>query len=187
MESNMVFVKRTTAILLLAVLISGGLSGAEASAHVLETDKGVSAILHIKPDDRPVASEPTVVRFLFSRDAGSFRINDYDVKLLLFQDTELTSKSDVEPAFFGANAEGGTTITFPEAGIYKLQVEGTPTKDGVLPFKLDFTARVTGPAETKTGNGSTPIIIGGFSLAILGVVAAKGIKSGGRYRQKTKS
>jgi hypothetical protein len=187
MEPHMKLVNRSITAVMLSIFLFAGLANTPVSAHVLESDNGVSAILHIKPDDRPKANEPTVIRFLLSSSEGGFRINDYDVKLRLFQDDKQVLESDVEPAFFGANAEGDTTITFPEAGVYKLQALGTPVKDETLPFELNYTVRVAGLTEVKTGDGSMPIVIGGFSLVMLGMVAVKGIHSGGRYRQKSKN
>lgn len=178
------YVKLVMASLVLTVFIALSAGSVPAAAHVLESDNGVSAILHFKPDDRPVTDKPMVVRLLFSSETGGFKINDYDVKLSFYQNDTLIVTGDIEPAFFGANAEGSATITFPNAGAYKVKAVGKPVKAGQMPFELNYTARVNGPVEVKTGDGSMPLIIGGFSFIMLGMVAVKGIQSGARYRSK---
>ncbi|MDL2341677.1 MAG: hypothetical protein QFB87_01185 [Patescibacteria group bacterium] len=175
--------KRFGGMLTLAVVVAASLFNASASAHVLQSDNGVSAILHIKPDDNPVAGKPVPVNFLFSNDVGGFSLNDYKVQLRLIQNKTVKFSSPVPPLFFGASTEGETMATFPEVGVYSLQAKGTPVEKDAPPFTLNFTVRVASAADGKTGSGKTAVILSGFSLIILGMVAAKTIQTGGKYRK----
>ena len=177
------YVKRMSAVLALAILIGTSSLSAPVAAHVLESDNGISAILHIKPDDRPVSNKPTAINFLFNDKAGGFNLNNYDVELRLLENGTTKLTSPIEPRFFGAAADGETVITFPDATVYTLQAVGRPKKVDALPFTLNFTVRVTGESGVKKGDGSTTIIVSGFSLIVLGLIATSGIQFGGKYRQ----
>lgn len=179
-------VKRGLAVLALALLVGASVWTAPAQAHVLEADNGISAILHIKPDDRPVANKPTAINLLFNDEKGGFSINDYKVTLSLLEGETTKLSQSLEPAFFGAAAEGETIATFPGAAVYTLRVAGVPKVNDALPFTLNFTVRVTGSQAVKKGDGSTTAILSGLSLLAVGMVAADRIRANGRYRSKSK-
>lgn len=174
-------VKQTLMLMMLAILVSLNTLTGSASAHVLESDNGVSAILHIKPDDRPLAGKPVPVNFLFSNDVGGFSLDHYNVQLRLVENNSVKFKSAVKPLFFGASTEGETIATFPEAGLYDLIAEGTPKTSDVPPFKLVFDVRVASKT-VKRGPGSTTAVLSGVSLLGLGMVATQRIRTGRKYR-----
>lgn len=180
-------VKDSLLFFVMTILIVASVFSSRASAHVLQSDHGVTAILHIKPDDNPIAGKSVPVNFLFSNNIGGFSLNNYKVQLRLLQNDTLKFSSAVPPLFFGSATEGETMATFPDAGVYKLLAVGTPLNQNVPPFTLSFTVRVADdPAALKKQNGSTTAILSGFGVVALGMLAAKGIKSGGKYRRPTK-
>jgi len=181
----MYYVNRFVAAGLLAVLILAGAIMPTASAHYLESDNGVSAIFHIKPDDRPVTGKPTPIRYLFNDENGGFSLNNYKVDFTLSKDDKVIYTQVLEPAFFGAAAEGQATYTFTDPGAYKFQVKGVPNEPDVPDFTLEYVANVA-DNSVKTaaqGDGSTAAIVSGFSLIIVGMVAGKTIQTGGKYRR----
>lgn len=184
----MAYVKRFGAALLLLVLVAVSSFTASASAHVLESDNGVSAILHIKPDDHPVASKPVPVNFLFSNDVGGFSLNHYDVQLSLIQDGAVKFSTAVKPLFFGSATEAETTATFPTAGVYTLRATGKPSESNVPAFTLDYDVRVADAAGSTTkGDGGTTALLSGFSLILIIMAAVKTIQKGGKYQLPTKA
>ena len=181
------YVKRLSAAVVLAVLMVISLGSAPVSAHVYETDNGVSAILHIKPDDRPIAGKQVPINFLLSNDVGGFSLNRYNVQLNLIQDGAVKFTAPIKPLFFGSATEGETMATFPSIGVYTVQVVGKPTETTVPPFTLNFTVRVAdavGGAVTK-GDGGATLLLSAFSVILLAMIATKLIQNGGKYRTKT--
>ncbi len=184
----MALVKRFGAALLLAVLVAVSTFTIPVSAHVLESDNGVSAILHIKPDDHPIAGKPVPVNFLFSNDVGGFSLNRYDVQLNLIQDGAVKFKTAVKPLFFGSATEGETMATFPTAGVYTVRATAKPTEPNVPAFTLDYDVRVADIAANATkGDGGTTALLSGLSLILLGMAAVKFIQRGGKYQHRTKA
>ena len=178
------FAKRLTAGIALATLLATTLITTPASAHVLQSNHGVSAILHLKPDDNPVAGKPIPVNFLFSNDAGGFSLNNYGVQLSLLQDGNVRVSTPVKPLFFGSATEGETIATFPTVGVYTVLATGKPTTAGQPEFTLNFTVRVADSVSSvKKGDGGTTALLSVFSLILLIMVAAKAIQSGGKYRK----
>ena len=176
-------VKRFLAALTLTLLVVFSVPMPQASAHVLETDNGVSAILHLKPDDNPIAGKAVPVNLLFSNDVGGFKLNDYKVQLRLLENSTLKFSGSVQPLFFGSATEGEVMATFPSAGVYDVKVIGTPTAKDAPPFSLTFDVKVAAKATnaSKTGLGGVSATIGMFSLIVLGMLAVNGIRKGGKY------
>jgi hypothetical protein len=182
----MFYVKRFIAAGLLAFLILISAVMPTASAHYLESDNGVSAIFHIKPDDRPVTGKPTPIRYLFSDENGGFGLNNYKVDFTLSKDDKVVYTQVLEPAFFGAAAEGQATYTFTDPGAYRFQVKGVPNEPDAPAFTLNYVANVA-DNSVKTaaqGDGSTAALVSGFSLVMVGMVAGKAIHSGGKYQRR---
>jgi hypothetical protein len=156
-----------------------------AQAHVLESNNGVSAVLHMPPDDAPIAGRPTTVGLAFSGTQAGFDINNYDVTVaLLRNDSQLSSgKLQVEDS---SRSDGSSTVTFPEAGAYRLQVSGKP-RSGEQPFIIRFSVRATAgpgmPADKFGDPGIDFWIVSAGSLAVLAITARYQVRKGGRYRQ----
>ena len=159
-------------------------------AHELESNNGVSVIFHIEPDDNPTAGEPTVLNMLFSDKAGGFKISNYALKVELRQGKKLLVSYPVAPAFFGATREGDSTITFPSTGSYDIKLIGTTKDPSKQSFKFDYDVSVKNAGATSgaknTGNVKTVFILSAFSLIVLGVIAARAIASGGKYKKPSK-
>ena len=182
------YVKRLSAAVVLAVLAAVSVWSAPVSAHVLQTDNGVSAILHIKPDDNPIAGKAVPINFLFSNDVGGFSLNRYDVQLSLIQDGVVKFTAPVKPLFFGSATEGETMGTFPKVGVYTVQAAGKSTDATSPAFTLNFTVRVADAVgDVKKGDGATTILLCAFSIILLAMIATKLIQNGGKYRAKTTS
>ena len=181
------FVKRITAGLFLALLLAVGAFTAPVSAHVLESDNGVSAILHIKPDDHPIAGKPVPVNFLFSNDVGGFSLNSYAITLSLVKNEVVRFRTPLKPLFFGSATEGEMMATFPTSGAYEVRVEGKPIEPGVPAFRIEYLVTVAIAGGVKKGDGVTTVLLSSLSLIVLGMVAVKVIQNGGKYRRSTKT
>jgi hypothetical protein len=156
----------------------------QAQAHVLEADGNVSAVLHMPPDDTPVAGKPTDVRLAFNSSQPDFDITAYKVTVsLLRNDTRLATSS--LQADSGSTRDGSAQINFPEAGAYRLRVKGEPVNSGQA-FDLYFSVRaIAGPgmkADSFGKAGADFWVLSAGSLLLLVIIARSNIQQGKRYR-----
>src|SRR4051812_43485546 len=82
-----------------------------AQAHVLESDGGVSAVLHIVPDDSPVAGKQTSAGLAFSSSDPGFDINNYAVTVQILRNSSVLTTSQLQ-ADNGSRSDGSANITF---------------------------------------------------------------------------
>lgn len=179
--------KRLLAGISLALLVIVGLPQS-AWAHELQQNNGVSAVLHIVPDDNPVAAEDTYLEFEFSSQNAGFDLATCQCTVS-FQ--AAPNQLQTAKIFNHDNSpvSGHAVINFPQAGVYTLQVQGYTSAALTEHFKLSYIERVApGGDDAVSISSAKSIEIGIFSLASLGllaVVASEMIRRGGRYRQVT--
>lgn len=166
-------------LLLLPVVMLA--TAGSAGAHVLEQDNGVSAVLHIEPTDDPVAARPTPLQFEFANNVGSFRLADYDTKLVVIENNRLVHEYAVEPASASA---GEASVTFPQAALYDVVLTGTPVVAGAPQFRLDYRVRVAGVTSTtghRVAASLQVILISALSVILLTMVAVSNVRIGKKY------
>ena len=135
-----------------------------AMAHVVESDQSIGAVLHIDPDDDPIAGEVSTFFFDIKDKTGRFQENNCLCKLRIQQDGQTL----YEELF---NQPGGGTYTFPSRGIYAVSAVGEPLTDGAFDsFSLDYTIRVERGAGQNTSSGQAneriPLVIAGIGAAL---------------------
>lgn len=130
----------------LAIALSA-VSASIASAHVLKVDGSIGAILHIPPDDNPIAGEPTTYVMTFSDDADAFNLKHCDCHLIVRDDARVVH----EQAMGGGSATVSyTTLAVSRPGVYTFSFEGKPIASATFqPFRLDYTIRVSGSATDR--------------------------------------
>ncbi len=163
------------------VLLTAGWSSDTVSAHILESDGPVSAVMHMPPDDNPQAGKPIDVNLSFSSTDGNFTLINYDTKLRIERDGQLLDQADVTRKD-GYEREASGEVEVAEPGAYTLVVAGTPQSAG-RSFTLRYTIRVSG-GENRTRPGADFWIINATAWSLLGVVAYRMVSLGGRYRGK---
>ncbi len=119
-------------------------------AHALKTDGTLGAILHIDPDDSPIAGDLSTFVFEFTTTNGQFSIDQCQCQVSITQsDKEVYHQQLSDIAF---------TYVFPEKDIYQLTVTGKPQ------FKLKWDIRVE--KQTAPSQNFNYWIIGGI-MAVL--------------------
>jgi hypothetical protein len=162
-------------------------TGGTASAHVLKEDQGVSAVLHIPPDDSPAAGEPTELDLSFGDDAHTFSLPDCNCQVIITQGTRTVLRTVPKPAVEGATLDSIITVTFPEIGVYNVGVTGSAKQGTFHSFKLNYVVRVATVANgtrTAAGHGGEIAIVGLGSIAILSLLAYTNLHARGRDRPK---
>jgi hypothetical protein len=180
--------KRLIAFLIVGLLFAS-LRTPTAQAHVLESDGGVSAVLHMPPDDAPDAGKNTAVNLAFASDDPDFDISDYRIQITLQRNDTILQTTTMQPDD-GSTRDGAAVVTFPEPGAYRLQAQGTPLQAGKR-FTLSYSVRAVssdGRALSDITQAGTDFwIISLGSLVLLVLIARYNIRRGGRYaKQKSR-
>jgi hypothetical protein len=170
----------------LAGLIIGvfiGLLGwsAPASAHVQTANNGVSAVMHILPEDNPRAGEGTYIQFAFGGSAETFDAAVCDCELEVRDAAGVSSTTPVEPVDTSSTTSQ-VKVVFPRAGVYDLTLRGNADRNAQKRFAVVYVVRVSpgGAAGNKAG-GLDVILVSLASLMCVGVIAYYIISSGTRY------
>jgi hypothetical protein len=131
--------------LLYVALVTGLLVIFPASttqAHILKLDHGISAVLHIPPDDMPQAGEVTKLDIAYGDIHDSFSLQDCDCQVHIKKDEKVIQSTTPQPALPGATLNSDISVTFPDGGDYEVAVDGS-ARDGAFPdFELEFPVRV---------------------------------------------
>ncbi len=149
--------------LLIAIILGLFFLPIAVSAHVLETQGSLGAVLHIDPDDSPIAGEPSGIFFEFKDKANRFKLENCNCHLII----ERANSKIYDQVF--TTASGGS-FTFPAQDVYSVKAVGSPKTGNVFePFELSYSIRVergltdaavSGPSPKKT----VPILIIGIVL-----------------------
>ena len=166
-----------------AALVSALLFGTpQAEAHILKQDGQAAAVMHIEPDDNPVAGKNTTLVFDFSGSSLGFDLNDYETDVDVFKGDGLIVD---KPLVVRRGGSGSVAVTFPDAGAYQLRVSGKPLRDGTGSgvFILQYNVRVSGGTVGDAGWAQTVLFVGVASLLVLMLIAKRIVESGGRYKK----
>ncbi len=133
------------------------------TAHVVKSDKSIGAVLHIDPDDDPIAGEKSTFFFDIKDKSGRFQESNCKCKLIVKQ-------SDIviyEELF---NRSGGGTFSFPERGVYSVSAVGEPISGNTFtPFELSYNIRV----ERGVGKNTEKVNISNrIPFVLTGVIAS---------------
>lgn len=127
-------------------------------AHILRTDRTISALLHVDPDDTPVAHMQSVLSFEFEDKTNQFSINNCNCILAIKNNGHTIYAQKLSPNNTSSTHLVGTNAlyTFPQIGVYDVTLVGTPkTQDAFQPFTLSFFLRVTTDNRSFTINTPT--------------------------------
>jgi hypothetical protein len=160
---------------------------AAASAHVLKENNGMSAVLHVPPEDNPIAGEPTELNIAFGDKANAFSLMNCDCQVHIQSDGKTLQTLPAAPALRGATQDSAVNTTFPEGGLYHIIVTGSSRNDSFKNFRLDFLLKVSDDSAHASKPSSEIIIISSGSLIILVMIAYTSISSGGRYKKSNKT
>jgi len=156
-------------------------------AHVLERDGSVSAVLHMPPDDAPVAGEATIINLAFSSSDRSFTVVNYQIALDVLREGRTVQSVTME-RLDQSDTDTTATVNLPQAGAYTLSVKGTP-KTGGTGFRMSYDVRAGDRSGTdaagQSATGKAGFDFWAISLgawAILLIIATSIIRRGGRYQ-----
>lgn len=141
-------------------------------AHVLKIDESIGAVMHIQPEDDPVAGEESSFYFEFKD-----KKNTFDPKLCecTFSVTSNGQELYSQPLFQNNSQPSLTNAsvyyTFPKRGVYVIKITGKPLSAGAFDdFTLSFNQRVERNSDTVTEKKSNWFLdhLPHFSVGIIG-------------------
>jgi len=143
-----------------------------ASAHELESDTTIGAVLHIQPNDNPTVGTQTTYRLAFTDTEKKLNLKDCDCTVEIQRNGNTI---EARPLVASSALESTNTYTFNEAGEYTLVATGKPkTDDAFSEFTLSYPIRVTSPKEIKTQAFPVALAIGfGLLIIVLLLVAVR--------------
>jgi hypothetical protein len=152
-------------------------------AHVEQSDNGVSAVMHIYPDDNPIAGRMTDVGFAFGGRKQAFNVKTCGCKLTINNGVSDTSTVDIR-AIKQDGLTGLAAVKFPTAGVYSLSLDGLTGKGPGSTFRLVYAVRVNPgnySANAVVAAGINILLVCFSSLVILCMAGYYNIARGGRY------
>jgi hypothetical protein len=163
-------IKKLVAVITLLGLIVMSAPGV-VSAHVLQSDGNIGAVMHIDPNDDPTAGQPSSLYFEFKDKQSKFGSENCDCQfIVLRQDAQIYT----QPLF--QNAQSNTLnafvqYTFPTIDVYQIKVTGKPlTPNAFQPFALTYNVRVSRTTSTTSNHSSNTLVFGMFTLIGLGCI-----------------
>lgn len=145
----MQYVYRFLFFCLVVLLLRWGIPTVEA--HVLRTDGTIGAVMHIDPDDDPIAGEQSAFFFELKDTSGKFTPADCTCTVQFLENGAVLSE---QPLFQNTTTPSLTNasvvFTFPKRDVYTIRLIGKPlTKGDFTPFTLSYDIRVAREAGTK--------------------------------------
>lgn len=136
----------TTCLLLSILLVIPN-----AAAHELKTDGSLSVLIHINPDDDPIAGQPSELLFLTSDKEKKFNTENCNCKAsVAYNDAVLFSSPLIKA---GSSYRGifapAIPYTFPHKGIFTVTLTGVPKTPGTFQeFSISYDIRIEKDATT---------------------------------------
>lgn len=161
-------------------------------AHFLATDKQIGAVIHVTPNDEPVAGLESSFFFDFKDEENKFKSSDCDCTFIIKE----SGKTIYSHKIFQNQSEpnltkASVTYTFPQKDIYQVQIVGKPEiTNEFQPFTLSWDFRIDQQADPQTvanqGNAASKylryaIIFGSVAALILVIFFMRG---GGKHNEE---
>jgi hypothetical protein len=143
--------KKIIAVLSLFIL-SIYISATPVEAHVLASDGNIGAVLHVDPDDNPIAGQQSGFFFEFKDKQNKFTPQNCDCTFVVIENgktiyTQPLFQSNSNPSLSSASV----FYTFPQRDVYEVDVIGKPlTPHAFQQFKLVWNWRVDQQASQQS-------------------------------------
>jgi DMSO/TMAO reductase YedYZ heme-binding membrane subunit len=134
-------------VILYLYLTGGGLAAhkhsffsiPKASAHVLKTDGTFGAVLHVEPDDNPIAGERSALHFDYKDTTGKFSGSDCICGVMIFKDNKNLLDKSIQFGNTSEELSPEIEFTFPEEGVYSIVLKGqSKAQNSFAPFSLAY-------------------------------------------------
>lgn len=154
-----------------------------AAAHVLKQDQGISAVLHIPPEDAPRADTPVKLKISFADTQDAFSLKNCNCQAVIKLNEKAVQTAPIRLSPKELALQGEANVKFPKAGVYEISIQGMPKDGSFTEFQLEYSVKVSAAASAGVGSkGTSVIIIAVGGLIVLGLFAYLAIAGGNRYK-----
>jgi hypothetical protein len=141
-------------IIFLLAFLPGMFYAAPVQAHFLAADGNIGAVLHVDPNDEPIAGSLASFFFEFKDKENKFKPENCDCS---FEIDENGKNIYSQPLYQNNNNPSLTNAsvfyTFPQRDVYQVKVIGKPlTPNAFQSFTLKWNFRVDQQASSETGS-----------------------------------
>lgn len=126
------------------------------NAHELAEDNSVAAILHIDPEDKPIAGIEQKLIFSFNDSSKIFNLENCDCELNIFEGSSLVDQIKLNIV---ASTISENSYIFKNSGRHYIKLIGNPKDDAFEPFEIDYEVNVS---EGMVSNFASKTFIFGF-------------------------
>jgi hypothetical protein len=121
-------------------------------AHLLVTDDSIGAVLHVDPEDNPIAGENSSFYFEFKDTNGKFvPVNCTCIATISEDGNQIFSERLFQNTETPSLTSSSFSFTFPKRSVYQVKVSGASLDNSFAPFSLSYDIRVDREA-TKDDN-----------------------------------
>ncbi len=126
------------------------------SAHVLKSDGSVGAVIHIDPEDDPIAGQETGFYFEFKDKQNKFKAENCDCTFSVMAGGEEIFTQPLFQDNSPSLSNASVSYTFPRRDVYQVTVKGKPqTSNTFQPFTLTWDIRVERTVENTTSENTS--------------------------------
>ncbi len=153
-------------VIVLSLLVSFLQFAQPVSAHILQTDKNIGAVLHIDPDDDPIVGEQSSFFFSIKDKQNKFSFANCSCTVTVKETGKIINQTTISDQTF--------LYTFPKKDVFQVILTGQPTNNSFQPFSLTYDIRVERETKnqsvtTNTASHITHLFVGGMIL-LFGIV-----------------
>ena len=192
--------------LLLFLIISFSSFVTPAFAHLLASDNSIGAVLHVDPNDNPIAGSQASFFFEFKDKENKFKPDNCDCTFSVIENgREIYAQPLFQDNTDASLTNASVSYTFQQKDVYQVKVVGKPiSQNDFQPFTLTWNFRVDQQANDLNQNSQTEkkpsakvikyiIVLGVLILLIIGFFITKTIvnnkkktlvKGGGKKNKK---
>ncbi len=125
-------------------------------AHDLKTDGSIGAVLHLDPEDEPIAKQPSNFFFEFKDTKNSFKLEKCDCEVFIFESGRQLYAQPLTPISKDSPDSSTFSFAFPEKDVYQVKVFGKPNVYQEFPnFTLTYDVRVD---REKPNSGQNQVV-----------------------------
>lgn len=123
-------------------------------AHVLKTHGSIGAVIHVSPEDDPIAGESTDFYFDLKDKKNKLKSDNCDcVGVVLQNGKEIFSAPVFQNGIATGLENASFSFVFPAKAMYKVRVVGKPMDENTFdPFSLEWDIRVDRVSEKVIDN-----------------------------------
>jgi hypothetical protein len=120
------------------------------AAHTLEINNGVSAVMHIVPDDKAVANTPTTLEFQITDPNQDFNLKNCVCEISIKDQSKTIQSTTLQPSSIDGKNIGSAIVIFPSVGVYTVQLSGQSINSSFPGFNMSYIVRADSPTKNSS-------------------------------------